>query len=77
MEQIDNRMVTDSEWEALEVRIGPLEEFKGAGYTELGTGTFVPKETAYEYALERISGDGSLKEEFVDWFYSDNWIKEN
>lgn len=77
MAQIDNRMVIDSEWEAMEARMVPLDEIKGDGYTELGTGTFVPKEKAYEFALERLSGDGSLKEEFVDWFYSENWIKED
>lgn len=76
MVQIDNRMVVDSEWEALEAHMVPMDGLKGAGYTELGTGTFVPEEKAYDYALERLSDDGNLKDAFVEWFYSDNWIKE-
>lgn len=76
MVHIDNRMVVDSEWEALEAHMVPLDELKGAGYTELGTGTFVPEEKAYDYALERLADDGNLKDAFVEWFYSDNWIKE-
>ena len=49
---------------------------KKAGYEEIGTGIFVPEEDAFEYALERVSLDEEEKQEFVDWFYSGNWIKE-
>lgn len=73
MRDIENRMVVDSEWR----RIGPAEEdekLNGPGYEEIGTGIFVPEEDAYKYALERVSLDEELKQEFVEWFYSGNWI---
>jgi len=47
-----------------------------AGYEEIGTGIFVAEEDAYDYAMERISLDEAEKKEFVEWFYSGNWIKE-
>lgn len=53
------------------------KNLNGAGYTEIDSGIFVPEENAYKYALERISQDEDLKKEFVEWFYSDNWIKED
>lgn len=52
-------------------------DLNGAGYEEMGTGIFVPEEDAYQYAMERISSDEDLKREFVEWFYSGNWIKED
>lgn len=48
---------------------------KEPGYEEVVTGIFVSEEDAYDYAMERISQDEDLKQEFVEWFYS-NWIKE-
>lgn len=49
-----------------------------AGYSEIGTGVFVPEEDAYGYAMERIShGTDEEKKEFVEWFYSGNWVKED
>lgn len=47
-----------------------------SGYEEIGTGNFVPEENAFEYALEQVSLNKEEKQEFVDWFYSGNWIKE-
>jgi len=47
-----------------------------SGYKEIGTGIFVAEEDAYDYAMERISLDEAEKKEFVEWFYSGNWIKE-
>lgn len=76
MRDIENRMVVDSEWR----RIGPAEEdekLNGPGYEEIGTGIFVPEEDTYKYALERVSLDEELKQEFVEWFYSGNWVKED
>lgn len=52
------------------------EKLNGTGYEEIGTGVFVSDEDAFDYALERISQDDDLKQEFVEWFYSGNWIKE-
>lgn len=59
----------------------------GPGFREMGTGNFVPEESAFDYALENCLeiipvGVRGLKwtQEFkgmlVEWFYSGNWIKE-
>lgn len=56
---------------------GIEEKLNGSGYTELGTLTFVPDEDAFDYALERIRyGTEEEKKEFVEWFYSGSWVKE-
>lgn len=85
-EMIENRMLIDSEWTRNEAdRIS--ERLKGPGYKEMKTGMFVPHEDAFDYALDRcievpVEGVHRVKwtEEFmkmlVEWFYSDNWIKE-
>lgn len=75
MHSVENKLVVDSLWDWKE-RSELNEKLKGAGYRELGTGIFVPEEDAYNYALERISQIESEKREFVNWFYSGNWIKE-
>lgn len=48
-----------------------------AGYEGIGIehGNFVPAESAYQYALERMQADEEVKQEFVDWFYSGNWCE--
>lgn len=58
-------------------RLGIEDNLSRAGYEEIGTGIFVPEEDAYKYAMERISWDEDLKSEFVEWFYSGNWVYEN
>lgn len=73
--QLENRMVVDKEW-TWNAPVEVSEKLSGAGYTELGTGIFVPEEEACNYAMERISQDEDLKREFVEWFYSANWVKE-
>lgn len=80
---VQNCMLSDFE---LEFDMPPVfgEKLNGAGYKELRSGIFVPEEDAYDYAMERISQDGDLKQEFkqefeerlVEWFYSGSWIKE-
>ena len=53
------------------------EKLRGPGYEEIGSGVFVPKEDALGYAIERIAqGTKEESQEFVDWFYSGDWIKE-
>lgn len=54
------------------------------GYVGIGpeAGTFVPENSAFEYALERcVNGTPDDKREFremlVEWFFSGNWIKED
>ena len=76
MEQIENRMVIDSLWVNLEKEHEVKKKLNGPGYEEIMTGIFVPEECVYEYALERISLDDDLKQKFVEWFYSGNWVKK-
>lgn len=47
------------------------------GYAEIGTVIFVSEDDAYRYALERIARDEGEKQEFVEWFYSGNRVKED
>lgn len=40
------------------------------------SGIVVSSESAFLYALERIAqGTPEEKQEFVDWYYSGNWVK--
>ena len=40
-------------------------------------GIVVDEENAFRYALERIAhGTAEDQKEFVEWFYSGNWIEE-
>lgn len=75
---IENRMVRDLAWENLEKTASDEGHGKTnrPGYVEIGTRIFVDEENAYDYALERVSQDDELKQEFVEWFYAGNWIKE-
>lgn len=75
-EQIENKMVVDQAWDSEKCH-EVEEKLNGPGWLEMGTGVFVPEEDAYGYALERISLDEELKQEFVEWFYSGNWIEED
>lgn len=75
METVENRMVNEAVWRE-EPPVQIAEKLNGNGRREIGTGIFVPEEDAYSYALERISQDEELKREFVEWFYSGNWVKE-
>lgn len=52
---------------------------KNTGFIGVGPeqGTYVSGEDAYAYALERIQmSDEEEKNEFLEWFYSGNWISE-
>lgn len=77
MEMIENRMVRNSVWSNLKKPCEVKEKLNGPGYSEIGTGNFVPEEDAFDYALERLIGSTEeFKREFVEWFYSGSWIKE-
>lgn len=39
-------------------------------------GIKVPEEEALEYALQQIQSVESEREEFLEWFYSGNWVRE-
>lgn len=77
---IENHMVVGMAWpEQTQTVIDEDLEKKlnNAGYEEIGTGIFVPEEDAYDYALERLSLDKDLQKEFVEWFFSGNWVRED
>ncbi len=57
--------------------VGSEQDLNGSGYSEIGTGIFVREEDACKYAIERISQNEDLKQEFVEWFYSGNWVRED
>ena len=38
-------------------------------------GKAVPEDMALGYALSRVLEDENQKQEFIEWFYSGNWIK--
>ncbi len=76
-ERIENPAVVDSLWKDREgYQDKAIEEkLNGPGWEDMDTGVFIPAEDGYKYALERISQDEDLKREFVEWFYSGNWIE--
>ena len=38
-------------------------------------GKFIPDEIALQYAIERLEWDQELQKDFVEWFYSGNFIR--
>ncbi len=40
-------------------------------------GKEVIEEDAFDYALEQIKNNPEEKKEFIEWFYSGNWIKKD
>ena len=38
-------------------------------------GNIVKKEYCFGYAINRILNDETEKKEFIEWFYSGNWLK--
>jgi len=77
MEIIENRMVVYPEQEP-DIPAEAGGNLNGPGYREMGTGIFVPEEDAFAYALERVSyGIEEEKQEFVSWYFSGGWIKED
>ena len=71
---IENRMLIDSEWRYIEPAIRE-EEPTEHGYINFTTNEFVNDEDALEYALEHADQEDMTDEEFVEWFYSGNWIR--
>jgi len=86
MEMIENAMVVDWWWEFVETGSEyAKEKLKSPGYTEMGTGVFVPEEDAFDYAIEHcvkhvphglhdIEWTQEFKDMLVDWFFAENWI---
>lgn len=46
--------------------------YKGI-FTERGTD--IPEKQCLEYALSRVKNNNEDKKDFIEWFYSGNWIK--
>lgn len=79
MERIENRMVNNSFWTN---KIHKLEvELLGPGWTNITDGTFVPDESAFDYAIDhctnfvpagfrKIEWTDEFREMLVEWFYS-------
>lgn len=80
MEEIENRMVVDSQWETLE-KSEPMVETQ-EGYHNDRESVFVPDKEAYEYALDQcLHGSEEDQKQFkkmlVDWYYSGgDWRRE-
>lgn len=52
------------------------DKLTGPGWESTDSDMFVADEDSYDYAIERITyGTDEEKQEFVEWFYSGNWIK--
>lgn len=41
------------------------------------SGKIVEEENAFDYALEQIKNNEKEKQEFIEWFYSGNWIEKD
>lgn len=76
MYDIEIRMVCDSWWGEAGYRESARGALRGPGYLNRDTGIFVPEEDVFDYAMEVLPQDSDLKREFLDWFYSGNWVKE-
>lgn len=50
----------------------PVKGWIGIGPEE---GIFIQDENALQYAKERLEWDVELQKEFIDWFYSGNYIR--
>lgn len=79
-ENIENKMVVDSEWKHMETTAQEIVSEKG--FHKFGTNVFVPEKDAYEYALGCcINGTEEEQKEFkemlVEWFFSGDWIRED
>ena len=40
-------------------------------------GKVVKDADAFDYALEQITNNEEEKQEFIEWFYSGNWIEKD
>lgn len=71
---LENRMLIDSEWICVEP--ATVEPVNGEwGYLHIWTGEFIPDCEALDYAREHEEQGNMTDEEFVDWFFSGNWVR--
>lgn len=47
---------------------------KIVGYEEIHRDNYIPLCCAYRYALEQLESDEQLQNEFVEWFYSGDYV---
>lgn len=73
MNQCENRLVIDSEWIWTDTKESEQEEVV-KGYENISSGEFIPVEDALEYAREHAEQGEDTDQEFIDWFFSGNWI---
>ena len=73
MKLYENRLVVDSEWIWTDIKESELRETI-KGYENLSSGEFVPLDNALDYAREHAEQGEDTDQEFVDWFFSGNWI---
>ena len=68
-------MLIDSEWEYVESGMcEPQEEEHGyVNFSDMQL--FVSDDEALKYAREHAQQDDMTDDEFVDWFFSGNWIR--
>lgn len=45
-----------------------------AGYLEISKYLFIEEMNAFSYALDQIVSNKDLQQEFVEWFFSGNFI---
>ena len=53
----------------------PERRYEESGYESFHGNEFVSDEDAYAYALEKVQSSETDKKEFIDWFFSGNWIR--
>lgn len=46
--------------------------YKGIGPER---GKVVHKDDAFDVALEEVASNREIRQEFIDWFFSGNWVK--
>ncbi len=47
---------------------------KIVGYEEIHRDNYIPLCCAYRYALEQLESNKQLQNEFLEWFYSGNYV---
>ncbi len=73
MQVVENRMVIDSEWICTDPQDFMQEQ--DHGYENIITGCIVSDDDALDYARESADQEDMTDAEFVEWFFSGNWVK--
>lgn len=86
MEQIENMLLRERSFER---KVEYVKRFNTPGWTNTTDDTFVPDESAFDYAIDyctnfvpdgfhKIEWTQDFKEMLVEWFYSGGeWKREN